>query len=702
MLKSLGLLILGSIAGASLMLVADISGLTRNGTETNRMGAGASPRSPGARAVPDQVSVTVAGSLEVYATATTVSDPARLRSALESAASAEWSPAREVEIDALLARLTEIAPAQAAALARSLGLQTRFLADVYRYWFSVDAAAAVAALNDVDSVPIRRSVALAMLKDAGNDNAGLELIALGLPEAERTALRVEWYARRAESDPIGALRDAQFLPDEDLRRRALEKIALAWAAQDPQSALAQANTLPDSLQQSFRLSVIREWGRLDASGFLAYLETGPPPPQEITVGFLYLAASDPERLLALADSLSGNMQLAAKSAAYSALAEMDPDSAMQRAAALGPGTERDRILSSVAGVLARRDPKAALDWALTLTPPSRNMMSQISFSIAQTDPEFALSLIDDPPPGLDAQLVMSYMSSVGVLSDPGQIRSFADRLLAQDNIQSASALSRLIGTWMDQDPERALDWVLANDAALDRNMLSNAATSLSRSDPQTAASYVSRIPEEFRATWITQVASGYGLVDPAGALAWVAQFQGQDFYDAAYSSIVVASAQSDVRTAADRVARADADVQLRAGQAVAQIYANQDPRAAARWAIALSDERARRLAVEAGMSIWSGSDPGAAKRFALDLDRGEIRDSSLTRLLSRASSRGDFDREIFDSIDSDQARQDALAQSLPVLARTEPEQAEDLLELVTNASRRREIEDQIEQVRGLF
>ena len=67
----------------------------------------------------------------------------------------------------------------------------------------------------------RRDVALSLLDVFGDDNTGFEQVSAGLPEQERSSLRVEWLASRAEYDPFGEFREAQALVETDTQRRAL-------------------------------------------------------------------------------------------------------------------------------------------------------------------------------------------------------------------------------------------------------------------------------------------------------------------------------------------------------------------------------------------------------------------------------------------------------------------------------------------------
>ena len=645
--------------------------------------------------------ISVAERLSVYTTAASETNLFELESALAAAASAAWSPARDIEIDAWLARLAELAPARAVAVARTLGLELAFMADAYRYWASIDAAAALADLRTLAPASTRREVALVLLEFFGDDAISFERIASTMTPAERATLQIAWYAQRAESEPVRAFRDAQLLTDQDLQTRVMEKIAQVWAAQDPLSALSQADALPDNVKSAYRVAVLHEWAHLDSAGYLAYLEAGNSTPEEAYYGLQFLAAADPERVLAIAAGLNGNAAQFAKGLALNALAEIDIDAAIARANSLPPGQDREVALMAVGGAIARRDPQAALDWARSVTPPSRSLLSEITFSISRNNPELAFELLDNPPPGIDPQMITSLIGSQVIARRPGQMQEFANRLLARENVQSANALRNLMGNWMQQDPEEALDWVLANDASLDASLLSNAAVNLARNDPQAAANYVDRIPEAFKGVWITQVASGYALADPNAAMAWISQYQGQDFYNNAYGQIVIASAQADPRNAASLVAQSDPVLQLRAAPQVAQLYARRDPMGAANWAQSLENPRARDLAIESAISSWANVDVAAATRFTLDLDRGDSRDRALNNLLLRASSNGEFDRDLLDAFSTDEASQQALVRAIPMLSRSDREQANELLELVSNPTERQLVEQQIEEINSL-
>lgn len=598
MIKVIATLIVGSLLGGGVVyLVIDASRDSGSSGDSRSLAESVAGLVRGREPIAEAEGVTVADSLAAYRAAA-ATDPADLGRALETAASRPWSPARDVEIDALLGRLADLAPAEVPGLARSLGLDRRFIAEAYVLWARTDPDAAIRALAAIEGRAARHDVALALLDVFGDDGVGVDAVAAGLPEKERGPFRAEWIAARAEQDPYGAFREAVSLADTNLAGEALEQVAIAWAAEAPVGAIAQGDLLPGRLRSRYLANVVREWAHLDAPGYLSWLQSAVSPPDEAAMGIDLIAGSDPDLVMSIAQRMSGDTGRQARLMAMMAFADADPEAAMARAAALPAGPEREGLLSAVGAAAALRDPDAALDWARSLSPPSQNLTNQILIAIAGADPDRALEFLNNPPEGLDPRL-FGPLATSAIARNPEQAQAFADKLAAGDTIQSANALKTLVGNWMRQDPEGALEWVLAHDGQVDASMLGSAARAMASVDAAAAASYVERIPAPYRSTWIAQVAQSYGLSDPGAALAWVAQFQGQDVYENALRSVITASAGVDPTGAAQALVQASPDVQAGAAAVVAAALARDDPRYAASWAENLVDERARQNAIAA-------------------------------------------------------------------------------------------------------
>lgn len=630
MVKAVSLLIVGLFLGAGttfFFIRADDADADRRGS------TGMLPGNLRAFDRRDAAEVlSVADSLAVYRAAAAETDLVALQTALETTASEAWSPARNIQIDALIARMSELAPARAAIATRTLGLDMHFVVDAFVYLAEIDPDAALTELANVDNARIRTEMSLALLEHFGNDDAGFSRVTERMPQAERESLRVEWLGRRAGIDPVGAFRAAERLLDADLQRRALLEVGAAWVEHDPLSALSQADLLADPLRSSYRSNLYLEWARLDGAGLLGWLQSASTVPDEAVAGIRYLTMASPELTIGVLDSLPGQIGTEIRIATLQGLAEVDPEAAMARAAALAPGSDREKMLLATAMSIARSDPDAALGWVQNLSPPSPSAVQQVAIAIAQSNPDRAFDFLDNPPDGIDSNLIASLIVSV-VSRDPAEAEILANQLVARNSIQDRNTLRNLIGNWMQQDPARTLEWILAHDEQINAGVFSNAAQAMARSDAPAAAAYADRIPAEYRSAWIAQVAAPYARNDPAAALNWVTRFQGQDYYDAALRGVIAGSAAVDPRRAAELLAEASADVQSASTRQVAQIWANRDP--------------------------------GAAERWALDLDRGAARDQALNALISRHAASGNIGA------------------------------AEALLGQVTNAATRRELEEQI-------
>lgn len=643
MIRAVGLLVIGGVFGGGAVVL-----LAGFGSDGATSGAGSSLLNNVADAMrgfrsPELAPVSVSETLDFYRSAAAETDAEALQTMLEAAAGEPWSPARDVEIDALLSRLSDLAPTRAADAARALSLETVFIADAYVNWARLDADAAVAALAAIENRSDRRDVALALVESFGGGSAALDRVVAGLPEAERGLLRVGWIAIRAEYEPYAAFRDAQALTGLDLQRRALERIATVWAGQDPRGALAQSELLPEQLGSQFRISVINEWSRLNGGDFLSWLAQSPSPPQEAVLGMRLLAASEPDLVFSIADGMTGDIARSMKMQAIQALAEADPEAAMARVSAMPPGSDRENLLMAVGTGLARNDADAALSWARSLESPSSVLLRQVVLEIVQSDPDRAIEFMENPPEGVDPQLVASYVGSIAV-RDPGQSEALANRLVAVDSRQATSALRNLVGNWMQQDPARAVEWVFEHDLALGATVIGPAANAMSRADPVAAADYVENVPQEYRSVWITQVAPGYAAHDMNAAIAWLDQFRGEEVYANALRQAVAASAERDPQAAAEFLARATPEVQMGAATQVANALARRDPQEAAAFAGSLQDPHVRSEAVAQTVSVWARTDIDAAQDFAIGLDPGEARDQALSIVISRRNQAGDYDR----------------------------------------------------------
>jgi hypothetical protein len=352
---------------------------------------------------------------------------------------------------------------------------------------------------------------------------------------------------------------------------------------------------------------------------------------ERSPGLRVLLATDPLAVFNLTDRLSSGLGSAIQGMALSAYAERDPAAAVALVDRMPRSRKRDEALASVAMGYALVDPGAALIWAAELSPPSTIIMSNVLRSAARHDIGQALEFALQATVG--SQTLADNVMTIAA-EDPAHAALAADRLLVADVERRDDMLSRLFSLWAARDSQSLLDWVNANSLRIDASALANAAFTISSRDAGAAARYTDRVPVELREVWIARVAQGYAASDPAGALDWIARYEGQPGYDAGMRFVINSYSVSDPVAAARVFATAAVDVQIGAARMVADQWARRDPEAAAEWARGQSDARVRVAAIAEAVGAWMSQSAQAAEDWTLRLPQGDTRDEALHALLS--------------------------------------------------------------------
>jgi hypothetical protein len=307
--------------------------------------------------------------------------------------------------------------------------------------------------------------------------------------------------------------------------------------------------------------------------------------------------------------------------AVRAMAGRDPAGTIARFQALATGQRRDLILSSIAEGYAHRDPDAALTWVLSLQPLSPDAASTVIRAIAVEDPLRAYEVIrqsGDSGLSIDSLRWMLGAAALESRQDPASI---ATALVQRYQPEFSDPLvSALLNSWVQQAPDNAMAWLSANRANVTPEAITIMVSTLAFEDVRLAASLFKRVPPEFEFQWLQETAKRYGQFDSDAAVEWVSQFETRPDYDQVLSQMVLFG---DSQFAAALVESSDHAIDSTAISLAANMFAEQDPRSAAEWALRLTDADNAAAAIEGVTTGWLRTDPAAAQRWALETPRGE-------------------------------------------------------------------------------
>jgi hypothetical protein len=600
-------------------------------------------------------------------------DRATLQSLAAQVAALPALPGRALALEVLLARYAELDAPAAARFAREIDAPDAALEPLFSTWAQRDPSAALRALGDFDP-RTAMTLAVVVLEVLGNDDLGLARVVGAVPQIDADRLRAAGAIAKADRDPEAALADVALVAPSK-RAQAVSKIMAAWVERDIYGALAHLDLMTDdAFRGEVRNALLREWAAVDPDATLRYmLELDPDAQREaLAAGMQVFALIDPERALAAAATVPGELGTMIRRGALMGLARDDPLAALRHAETL-PANERSQLFNLVATSYARTDLEAALAWAQNLTPSVPGVLGNVLAELARVDVARALDLVAQLPAN-DQQRMFQQLVMTNALRAEAMVQ-VADRMLAAGN--RPQMLQMVTSLWAQRQPEDALRWWFANSGRAPRAMLPQAGMRLGQTDPNAAIGYLDRVPSAQRATWLSAVAAGYAQRDPAGAARWVGEHRGEDGYEAAVAAVAGQSASNDPIAAAgllDSIEWSRAPDAANAARAVAAAWARREPRAAASWVAALGNDDAKTAATAALSGAWARRDLAGARGWAMELPASPARDAAIVQVLGAATGTT-LDPGLLDAFSSTAARDRGLSQAVSMIAQRDSDAA---------------------------
>lgn len=625
-------------------------------------------------------------------------DETELASLIRQTATRTPSTDRALALGVLFKRYAELDAVRAVRLAREVDAGGTALGIVYGAWARAAPEQVLAALSTVTSPDDAADVALAVILALGNDAAAVRRVAAVLG------------ARSEETSPGNALptvAPAFALPGA---RSALALTAQRWADLDARRALAVARELGDArIRASFEIAALRALAREAPNEAFAYLEAldaSTMQPATVAGALGELARANPERLLSVARELPADARRMAEMAALQLLAERDPLAAMRHLDNAPLGPERQMLLQVIGRAYGRRDASAALAWARERrTEPM--LVGAVIGGVAEADPERALDLglgLTSPMERMQA-VQMAIMTTAG---DDAKAEAIANRLLALDDPAIRDNMASMaISMWAQRAPDRAMNWLLARGHDAPPNAFAQLGQQLAMRDPQSAVGYTAQVPDSAREQWANGVGIGYAQSSAQGAIDWLDRFRGEEWYGRTAGTVAMAIAQRDGAAAARLFDQLEPDASgappTRLVSVIAANWANQNPAAAADWAIERASEQERDMTVRNVLNVWSNQDADGARQWTLRLPQGATRDAALTSVLTTTvmqRGQGTVDVGLLNAFASPQTRQGAVMQIVQGLAYGDPAKARAIADAHLDPAFRTQAERMIEAARN--
>jgi hypothetical protein len=426
------------------------------------------------------------------------------------------------------------------------------------------------------------------------------------------------YRNWAQQDGPAARQSALNLEDGIAKTSALAGAMQEWVANDPLAALAWLDSLPmDSAVYGSRKEVFRNFLNQDFEVAKDYIESVEDPLDRRKIlenlQFHNLAwRKSYEEIEAVFDWIgtvaTGQAYDNRISSIISAMAQNDPDRAVDFVLNMRPGNARMNGLNAIGSKLVEVDPKLAFEFvnSLTYEDEKRRALGSMGWRLSQQGVESASALVaSNEDPIVQRQLAARIS---GEWSNYDQASALAWSESLTDDQARKSALRSVLNNWIESDPAATFAYVENSMEGADQgSALRDAFTTWARNDPETAVAWLDRLPEsaeDRKADIYRGVANSFINHDPLAASEWIATIDEGPERD------------QSVETLVNNIARSD-------------------PEAGFIWAATVGDADKRKNTLRRSVQEWVKTDPDAAHQAIVDAEIEAAEKEQLLKIVER-------------------------------------------------------------------
>lgn len=588
---------------------------------------------------------------------------------------------RSASLDVLFARLAELDPESALAMARSptFGDSIDIERRVWASWGLHDLDAAIAAAAGQPTAAERNLAAQSLFYAfgyMGSEKTGEIEAKLGIrPDA---TARARFLYQLADRSVTAAVDHVMTIPSSSERFDSARWLAHHLSRNQPSRAAGYASLFDNhELRQTYLDALARSLAAVD--------------PRSVLDRMLGAVVTDSNRA-----ELTGAMR---------ALTATDIDAAIEYYGLYSTsGAGPPQLGFIIVEELAQRDPSRALEWARANETErfGHGLYEQVALRrIAMQDPVFAMAEVAKIRNAQQRGNAIDSIVEVIARSDPATAAGIVDSL---DNPRERrSAASRLLNAWLGQDPDAAVSWLMADDKLETASMLDDVGQYLATTNTSAAIRLMDKVDAEsaivLRRQIVTALALQPSLVE---AQAFVSRYEGNPEYSSLFAAMVDGLARKDL-TAAAQMANTIPDLRERdaAMSMLVHRQARSDPVKAAALIESISSEQHRRAATSSLISTWQQQDPDGAAGWADNLPRGARRDDAIFSLANSWREMTPSRRLMIDSIGNPNKRIQAKAAQVRIVARTDWRKAERMLaELDLPEEQRQNLQIMIDHTRN--
>lgn len=373
-------------------------------------------------------------------------------------------------------------------------------------------------------------------------------------------------------------------------------------------------------------------------------------------------------LALLAEMPKGSERELLRAQLYRAWAARDPQAAWKAALADPLEQAKGYALSAIAAVVAKTNPTAAIEMALSLGMGGRRalVMGSVFNEWSKVDVAAAMAYAAAHPElPFDAS---NFAPGLQKLAEKDPLSAANLALGLKDEYRRGSALGSLMTTWVESDPTAAFDWALAlTNPKLRQDAITAAVGAWAKSDPKAALAYVETIPDgDVRISSFKKAWADWFRNDPLRATEHLAAIKDDKLlqgvrFEFSYSSeglspqergellgrIPDGEFKSDVlRTMTDSHIRKgnyneaisilngmpDSAGRDRSMHRLSEEWAKNDPAAVAAWLKKMPDTTDRDLAVAGYSATLARSDPASAIEWAQSIPDAKVRSGALRNI----------------------------------------------------------------------